>query len=47
MLTIIVNADDAGTSREVNEAVFELMSRGQLRSTTLLANGLAPEHAGN
>ena len=45
MLIIIVNADDAGISREVNQAIFELMSRKQLFSTTLLANGPALEEA--
>ncbi len=39
MLNIIINADDAGISREINDAIFDLMSRRQLRSTTLLANG--------
>ena len=45
MLKIIVNADDAGIDREVNEAIFDLMSRGKLRSTTLLANGPALNEA--
>ena len=45
MLDIIVNADDAGISPEVNEAIFDLMDGGYLRSTTLLANGPALDGA--
>jgi chitin disaccharide deacetylase len=38
---VIINADDLGASPEVNRAIFELMSRGLVTSTTLLANGPA------
>jgi predicted glycoside hydrolase/deacetylase ChbG (UPF0249 family) len=38
-MRVIVNADDLGLSREVNEATFELMSRGVVTSGTVMANG--------
>ena len=44
-MRIIVNADDLGIRPEVNEAIFELMSRQRISSATLLANGAAAEHA--
>ena len=39
--TIIVNADDLGISREVNDATFDLMSRGRITSATIIANAPA------
>lgn len=42
---IIVNADDLGISYEVNEAIFDLMSRGRITSANLLANAPATEQA--
>lgn len=42
---IIVNADDLGMSREVNETIFELMSRNRISSATIMANGPAFEDA--
>jgi predicted glycoside hydrolase/deacetylase ChbG (UPF0249 family) len=38
-MRVIVNADDLGLSREVNDATFELMSRGVVTSATVMANG--------
>lgn len=38
---VIVNADDLGISQEVNEATFDLMSRGRISSATIIANGPA------
>jgi predicted glycoside hydrolase/deacetylase ChbG (UPF0249 family) len=35
---VIVNADDLGLSRQVNDAVFDLMARGRISSATLLVN---------
>jgi predicted glycoside hydrolase/deacetylase ChbG (UPF0249 family) len=40
---VIVNADDLGMNREVNDAIFDLMARGRISSATVLAN--APEVA--
>ena len=42
---VIVNADDLGMSREVNEAIFDLMARGRVTSASLLANAPATEEA--
>ena len=42
---IIVNADDLGKTKEVNEAIFELMARNRITSATIMANGPAFEHA--
>jgi predicted glycoside hydrolase/deacetylase ChbG (UPF0249 family) len=42
---VIVNADDLGMSHEVNDAAFELMSKGRISSATLLANAPATLHA--
>jgi len=36
---IIVNADDLGISYQVNEAIFNLMTKGRVTSATMLANG--------
>lgn len=40
-MKVIVNADDLGTSLEVNDAIFQLMAIGRVTSATLLANGAA------
>jgi len=40
-MKIILNADDLGASREVNDAVFALMATRRIASATLLANGPA------
>lgn len=42
---LIINADDAGFSRGINDAVALCAQRGIVRSTTLMANGSAFEHA--
>jgi predicted glycoside hydrolase/deacetylase ChbG (UPF0249 family) len=42
---VIVNADDLGMSRQVNEAIFSLMERGRLTSASLLANAPATDEA--
>ena len=42
---LIVNADDFGLTRGVNEGIIEARTRGILRSATLMANGPAFEHA--
>ncbi len=40
MLKLIINADDYGYSRQVNEAVGSLMETGVVTSATLMAGGL-------
>lgn len=40
-MRIIINADDLGISREVNQAILDLISTGRVTSATLLANGPA------
>ncbi|MBI4902366.1 MAG: ChbG/HpnK family deacetylase [Acidobacteria bacterium] len=42
---LLVNADDFGFTRDVNEGIVEAHSNGILTSTTLMANGNAFEHA--
>ena len=42
---LIVNADDFGFTRGVNEGIVEAHRRGILTATTLMANGGAFEHA--
>jgi predicted glycoside hydrolase/deacetylase ChbG (UPF0249 family) len=42
---LIVNADDFGFTRDVNEGIALAFRQGILRSTTLMANGAAFEHA--
>src|SRR3954447_14640270 len=42
---LIVNADDFGFTRDVNEGIVEAHSHGILTATTLMANGEAFEHA--
>ena len=44
-LRIIVNADDLGISSEVNSSIFDLMARGRIQSSTILANGPAVQQA--
>lgn len=44
-ILVIVNADDLGMSREINDAVFELMAKGRVSSATLLANAPATPQA--
>lgn len=41
MPRIILNADDLGLSDRVNDAIFGLMRRGRLTSSTIMANGPA------
>jgi chitin disaccharide deacetylase len=42
---VVVNADDLGMSRSVNEAIFSLMECGRLTSASLLANAPGTEEA--
>ncbi len=42
---LIVNADDFGFTRDVNEGIVEAHRQGILTATTLMANGPAFEHA--
>lgn len=44
-MSVVVNADDFGMSSEVNEAILDLMRRGRLLSTSLLANAPATMEA--
>jgi predicted glycoside hydrolase/deacetylase ChbG (UPF0249 family) len=39
MLRIIINADDLGSSKNCNDAIFQLMAHGKISSSTLMANG--------
>ncbi|MEZ5353325.1 MAG: ChbG/HpnK family deacetylase [Bryobacteraceae bacterium] len=43
--TLIVNADDFGFTRDVNEGIVEAHRRGILTSTTIMATGAAFDHA--
>lgn len=45
MTRVIINADDLGLSPRVNDAIFGLMERGRLTSSTIMANGPALEDA--
>lgn len=45
MKSLIVNADDFGFTRDVNQGIVEAHTRGILTATTLMANGQAFEHA--
>ncbi len=45
MKRLIVNADDFGFTRGVNEGIIEAHRHGILTATTLMANGPAFEHA--
>jgi predicted glycoside hydrolase/deacetylase ChbG (UPF0249 family) len=42
---LIVNADDFGFTRDVNEGIVEAHRNGILTATTLMANGVAFDHA--
>lgn len=42
---LVVNADDFGFTRDVNQGILEGHRRGILTSTTLMANGAAFDHA--
>src|ERR1700691_5844034 len=42
---LIVNADDFGFTRDVNEGIIETHRNGILTATTLMANGAAFDHA--
>lgn len=44
-MRLLVNADDLGSSRKVNAAIFALMAAGRIRSATLIANGRAFDEA--
>jgi predicted glycoside hydrolase/deacetylase ChbG (UPF0249 family) len=44
-LRLIVNADDFGFTRDVNEGIIEAHRNGILTATTLMANGDAFDHA--
>lgn len=45
LLRIIVNADDLGECEATNHAIFDLMTKGKITSSTILANAEAVEHA--
>jgi predicted glycoside hydrolase/deacetylase ChbG (UPF0249 family) len=42
---LLVNADDFGFTRDVNDGIVEAHRRGILTATTLMANGAAFDHA--
>ena len=42
---LIVNADDFGFTRDVNEGIVAAHQRGILTATTLMANGMQFGHA--
>ena len=44
-LAAIVNADDLGMSRAVNDATFDLIARGRISSATIMANAPATGEA--
>lgn len=44
-IAVILNADDLGMSRAVNEATFDLMAKGRITSATLMANAPATREA--
>lgn len=44
-IAVIVNSDDLGISQEVNDATFDLMSKGRISSATLLTNAPATRDA--
>lgn len=43
--TVIINADDLGISREVNDATFNLIAKGRISSATIMANAPATREA--
>lgn len=46
-MLLIVNADDLGTSKPINEEIFALMEAGLVTSATIIANAPAFEDAAN
>lgn len=44
-MKIIINADDLGISREVNDATFALAAERRITSATIVVNGVAVEDA--
>jgi len=44
-MQVIINADDLGMTREVNDAIFALIAGGRITSSTVMANGFAWEDA--
>jgi predicted glycoside hydrolase/deacetylase ChbG (UPF0249 family) len=42
---VIINADDLGMSRDVNEAIIEQIKNGRVSSSTVMANGPEVAHA--
>lgn len=44
-IRVIVNADDLGASRSVNNAIFDMIKHGHVTSSTILANGPQVDHA--
>ncbi len=44
-MRLIVNADDLGMSREVNDATFDLIDQGLISSSTIMSNAPAFEDA--
>src|SRR5690554_5744864 len=45
MTNIIINADDLGLSKSVNEEIEDFIKKGLITSTTMMANGEALEDA--
>ena len=45
MKRLVVNADDFGFTRDVNQGIVEAHCRGILTATTLMATGESFEHA--
>lgn len=37
-ISVIINADDLGISDDVNDAIFDMLAKNQITSTTVLAN---------
>jgi predicted glycoside hydrolase/deacetylase ChbG (UPF0249 family) len=44
-MKIIINADDLGISRLVNDEIFSLIAKGRISSATIMANAPATEDA--
>lgn len=44
-MLLIINADDLGASKGINDEIFELMSEGLVTSASIMANAPAFEHA--
>lgn len=45
MIKIIINADDLGVNKTVNDEIFELIALGRVSSATIIANGPAFDDA--